>query len=164
MTPPKNPRIALDPVELAANLSVCVADMSLVLPCVLARAPIWKNGAVCDLTANLEEAIALGLGCLSVRAVAAASCTQGDYMRLYKKLCSEVGIDVIDASVRRRLMYFPILSGDDTLEDVIIEQRRYNRGSKYFSVVKTTNLLKGMFKLGEYIDWQPWGGRPNWDT
>ena len=164
MTPPLTRRFPLIPAELAARRDEHTAAMALVLPVVISRAPPWRDGVVTDLTTTLEEATTLGLGCLALRASAALSGDQGEYLRRYKRLSIEAGLGNIDSSARRRLMYFPILAEDDTLAEIVAEQRRYDRGSTFFSVVKTAERLKNMFDHIRHIDWLPWGGQPPWEA
>lgn len=164
MTMGDDGRHSLDPLRLAAERAHYVERLSAALPTVMARSPTIRAAAAEDLRVERAEAETIGWACLALRAEAVRDGGEKGYARIYESRSREAGLAVIGHRVRRRLMYFPILAGDDTLAVIVEEQRRYERGSPYFSVVTVAERLKTAFEFGRHIDWLPWGGYAPWDA
>jgi len=104
----------------------------------------------------LDQAYMIGLLALHVRARALREAPTS-YSARYKALSLDHGLSFLDASLRRRAMYFPALGDEATLCAIVAE--RMDSQSR-FSLRAVGEAIKAHRTLCESIDWLPFGGRP----
>ena len=117
-----------------------------------------------ELWVTPEEAYGFGMGALSLRSLALSMGAKEAYSKNYRDVSAKYGFNVVDAKVRRRAMYIPILYDDDTLVAVIEEALRAQRGSiseRAFPLLKVVERFKGLaFDTMARYDWSVFGGAP----
>lgn len=105
-----------------------------------------------DVLVTRSQAEAIGLGALVLRARALAAGSPQTYGDRYRKACRAVGYDQLPDNLRRRAMVYPIMSGDDRLEQLMPP----DTGMR-FRLGAVAERVRQMIGSDGRLDWLPFG-------